>query len=201
VAAAPAVTTLEIVAALILLVSVVLSAIENIWSWPTAIAGVALYVVVFYHAKLYADMGLQFIYIAISVYGWYEWLHGGDDAGALRVSRTPVRTMLLGCVAAAAFTLILGLLLRRLTDAALPFADAGLTSFSLLAQFLMARKYIENWYIWITVDVFYIVMFIVKKLYPTSVLYAAFIAACVLGLVQWRRAAVAPASDSAAPVS
>jgi nicotinamide mononucleotide transporter len=188
VAPAPAVSTIEIVAAVILLISVVLSAIENIWSWPTAIIGVALYIVVFYQAKLYADMGLQFIYIAISIYGWYEWLHGGEEQGELRVSKAPMPILLTGSLVAATFTLALGLFLRHFTDAALPFADSALTSFSLLAQFLMARKYIENWYIWIIVDVFYIAMFMFKHLYPTAVLYAAFIGACTLGLVQWRRA-------------
>lgn len=187
-AAAPVVSTIEIVAAVILLISVVLSAVENIWSWPTAIAGVALYIVVFYQAKLYADMGLQFIYIAISIYGWWEWLHGGEDKGELRVSKAPMRILIIGSIIAAVFTLTLGLFLRHFTDAALPFADSALTSFSLLAQFLMARKYLENWYIWIIVDVFYIAMFIFKHLYPTAVLYAAFIGACTLGLVQWRRA-------------
>jgi nicotinamide mononucleotide transporter len=181
------VSAVEIVAAVILLVSVVLSAMENIWSWPTAIVGVALYIVVFYQTKLYADMGLQFIYIAISIYGWYEWLHGGEEKGELHVSKAPMSILMIGTVIAIAATFSIGLFLRRFTDAALPFADAGLTSFSLLAQYLMARKYIENWYIWIAVDVFYIAMFIFKHLYPTAVLYAAFIGACTLGLVQWRR--------------
>jgi len=187
VATAPAVSTIEIVAAGILLISVVLSALENIWSWPTAIIGVAMYIVVFFQAKLYADMGLQFIYIAISIYGWYEWLHGGEESGQLHVSKAPMSILATGSIVAALFTLGLGLFLRHFTDAALPFADSALTSFSLLAQFLMARKYIENWYIWIVVDVFYIAMFIFKHLYPTAVLYAAFIGACTLGLVQWRR--------------
>jgi len=191
VATAPVVTTIEIVAAGILLISVILSAVENIWSWPTAIVGVALYIIVFYEAKLYADMGLQFIYIAISIYGWWKWLHGGEDKGELRVSRAPMPTLIIGSLLAAAFAVTLGLLFRQFTDNPLPFADSALTSFSLLAQFLMAKKYIENWYIWIVVDVFYIAMFIFKHLYPTAVLYAAFIGACTLGLVQWRKAVTA----------
>jgi nicotinamide mononucleotide transporter len=188
VARTPAVSWIEYTAAAILLISVVLSALENIWSWPTAIAGVALYIIVFYQAKLYADMGLQVVYIAISVYGWYEWLHGGEEAGVLQVSKVPMRVLLAGTIIALAATTALGLFFRHYTDAALPFADSALTSFSLLAQFMMARKYLENWYLWILVDVFYIAMFIFKHLYPTAVLYAAFIGACTLGFVQWRKA-------------
>jgi nicotinamide mononucleotide transporter len=195
VARTPAVSWIEYVAAGILLISVVLSALENIWSWPTAIAGVALYIIVFYQAKLYADMGLQVVYIAISIYGWYEWLHGGKEAGALQVSKVPMNVLLTGTMIALGATAGLGLFFRHYTDAALPFADSALTSFSLLAQFLMARKYLENWHVWITVDVFYIAMFIFKHLYPTAVLYAAFIGACTLGLVQWRKA-ITPVAES-----
>jgi nicotinamide mononucleotide transporter len=195
VARTPAVSWIEYVAAGILLISVVLSALENIWSWPTAIAGVALYIIVFYQAKLYADTGLQVVYIAISIYGWYEWLHGGKEAGVLQVSKVPMNVLLTGTMIALGATAGLGLFFRHYTDNPLPFGDSALTSFSLLAQFLMARKYLENWHVWITVDVFYIAMFIFKHLYPTAVLYAAFIGACTLGLVQWRKA-ITPVAES-----
>jgi len=189
VAAAPVVSTIEIVAAAILLYSVVLSARENIWSWPTAIIGVALYIIVFYDAKLYADMSLQFIYIIINVYGWWKWLHGDKEhEGVLHVSKAPLRTMLLGSIVAIIATFAFGLFFHHFTKASFPYFDSALSSFSLLAQYLMARKYIENWYLWITVDVFYIAMYTSKHLYVTAVLYALFIAPCVLGVVEWRRA-------------
>jgi nicotinamide mononucleotide transporter len=183
---------IEIIGAVILVISVVLSAVENIWSWPTAIIGVGFYIVVFYQNKLYADMGLQVIYIIISIYGWYEWLHGGEKQGELHVSRAPLRILILGSLVAVALTAGLGVFFQHYTDASLPFADSALSAFSLLAQFLMARKYIDNWYIWITVDVFYIAMYIFKHLYPTALLNVAFIGACTLGLVQWRRAMRGP---------
>jgi nicotinamide mononucleotide transporter len=188
VAAAEAVSKLEVAAAVILLVSVALSAIENIWSWPTAIIGVAMYTVVFYQAKLYSDMGLQFIYVVINIYGWWKWLHGGKDEGVLQVSRAPVRVMVIGSLIACAGALGFGLFFHYVTDAAFPFADSALSWFSLLAQYLMARKYLENWHLWITLDVFYIAMYINKHLYVTAGLYAAFIVPCVLGVVQWQRA-------------
>lgn len=187
-APAETVSWLEIIAAAILLISVGLSAIENIWSWPTAIVGVAMYIFVFYDAKLYSDMCLQFIYVIINIYGWWKWLHGGADQGVLHVSRAPLRVLIVGsliaCVAAAAF----GFIFQHFTPASFPYADSALSWFSLLAQYLMARKYLENWHLWITLDVFYIAMYINKHLYVTAGLYAAFIVPCVLGVVQWQRA-------------
>ena len=178
---------MEWIAALILLVSVFLSAKENIWSWPTAIIGVAIYIYIFWNVQLYAEVGLQLIYIAISVYGWYHWLYGGERHTELPVSRASTKTNVVSTAIATVFALVLGEVLTRITDASLPRADAALTSFSLLAQWQMSRKYLLNWAIWIIVDVFYIVMFIVKELYVTAGLYAAFIIVCILGLIEWKR--------------
>jgi nicotinamide mononucleotide transporter len=185
-------SAIEWAAAIIVFISVVLSARQNIWSWPTAIVGVGIYVFVFWNAKLYADMGLQFVFIILSIFGWYEWLHGGEQRTELRVSRAPLRVHLIGTTITILFAAILGTLLHRYTDAALPYADSTLTAFSLLAQWQMARKYLENWLIWIAVDVFYIAMYSYKHLYVTAVLYAAFIVVCSLGYVQWKRSEPKP---------
>jgi len=176
----------EAAAAAITLISVYLSTRQNIWSWPTAIIGVAIYVVVFWESKLYADMGLQFVYIALSFYGWYEWLYGGENRSELRVSSGWRGSYPLAIAVTIVFALSLGTFLRRTTDAALPYADSTLTSFSLLAQWMMTRKYLENWFVWIGVDVFYIAMFTFKHLYLTALLYAVFIGVCWLGYVEWR---------------
>ena len=186
-ATAPVVTTIEIVAAGILLISVILSAVENIWSWPTAIVGVALYIIVFYEAKLYADMGLQVVYFALSLYGWYEWLYGGENRTELHVSGTTktlgVRLVVIGVV----FAAVLGTLLARFTDAALPYVDSATTSTSLVAQWMMTRKILENWAVWMAVDVVYVGMFIYKHLYLTAGLYTVFFVLAVMGYVQWKR--------------
>jgi nicotinamide mononucleotide transporter len=180
-------TWTEAAAAAITLISVYLSARQNIWSWPTAIVGVGIYVVVFWQSKLYADMGLQFVYIALSIYGWYEWLHGGENKSELKVSAGWRRSYPLALLITIVFALALGTFLCKTTDAALPYADASLTSFSLLAQWMMTKKYIENWWLWIAVDVFYIAMFTFKHLYLTAVLYAVFIGVCWFAYVEWRR--------------
>ena len=178
---------LEIIAALVGAVSVWLSVRQNIWSWPTAIVNVVLYTLVFYEAKLYADMGLQVIYAVLSVYGWYEWLYGGEGRTELHVTRTGARVGALLAVIALLGSALLGTLLHRETDAALPYMDAALSSTSLVAQWMMTRKLLENWLVWIAVDVLYVGMFIFKGLYLTAGLYAVFLALAVRGYVDWRR--------------
>ena len=177
---------LEIFAAAVGAWSVWLSVRQNVLSWPTAIVNVVLYTIVFYEAKLYADMGLQVVYAVLSVYGWYQWLYGGEGHTTLHVSRTP-RSLAIGlALIAAACAALLGTVLHRTTDAALPFMDSALTSASLVAQWMMTRKLLENWAVWITVDVLYVGMFIYKGLYVTAVLYAVFLGLAVKGWIDWR---------------
>src|SRR6476620_9647633 len=178
---------LELLAAVVGAISVWLSVRQNIWSWPTAIVNVVLYALVFYDAKLYADMGLQVIYAILSVYGWYEWLYGGAGRTELHVTRTTARLRWLLGVIALAGSVLLGTLLHHETDAALPYMDAALSSTSLVAQWMMTRKLLENWLVWIAVDVLYVGMFIFKDLYLTAALYAVFLALAVRGYVDWRR--------------
>ena len=131
---------LELVAAITGAISVWLSVRQNIWSWPTAIVNVVLYALVFWDAKLYADMGLQVIYAVLSLYGWYQWLYGGEGRTELRVTRTAPRLGALLTVIAAAGSAVLGALLRHTTDAALPFMDSFLSSTSLVAQWMMTTN-------------------------------------------------------------
>jgi len=181
------VSTLELVAALVGALSVYLSVRQNIWSWPTAIVNVVLYTLVFYDAKLYADMGLQVIYAVLSVYGWYEWLHGGENKTELHVTRTGRRLAIVLSLIGVAGAAVLGVILRGATDAALPFMDSFLSSTSLIAQWMMTKKKLENWIVWIAVDVLYVGMFAFKHLYLTSALYAVFLGLAVRGYIDWRR--------------
>lgn len=191
---------LELFAAAVGALSVWLSVRQIIWSWPTAIVNVVLYAIVFYEARLYADMGLQVVYAVLSVYGWYEWLHGGENRTELHVTRTGPRLGALLALIAVAGSVLLGMLLHRATDAALPFLDSALSSTSLVAQWMMTRKKLENWLVWIAVDVLYVGMFIYKGLYLTAGLYAVFLALAVRGYVDWRRSTTvaSPAAAAAA---
>ncbi len=186
-------TTLEAVAVVFGIVSVWLSVREHVVSWPTAIVSVSLYFFVFRDARLYADMGLQVFYAGISAYGWYHWLFGGANRGALRVSRTPRPVWLALPVLWVAGTAALGTLLHRGTDAALPYVDSALTVGSLLAQWMMTRKYLENWTIWVGLDVAYVILFISRDLRLTAFLYVVYGILAARGLVEWRRSLVTTA--------
>jgi nicotinamide mononucleotide transporter len=182
------VSLLEVFAVAFGLVSVYLSTRENIWSWPTAIINVGLYALLFFRERLYADMGLQVVYLILSLYGWYEWLYGGENRTALHVSRTTLRTALLVTVLGVAGSVALGTLLRRLTNAALPYLDSTLSVFSLIAQWMMTRKMLENWALWLLLDIVYVGMFIfLKHLYFTAFQYAVFLVLAVIGYAQWLR--------------
>ena len=176
-------TPIEVVAFVFGVATVYLSARENIWSWPTGMVNVALYAVIFFQERLYADMGLQVIYFALSVYGWYEWLHGGAEKSPLKISRAPRAMLLWLAVGGVAFAAALTQLLARTTNAAVPAIDSSCTTVSLVAQFLMTRKYLENWAVWVAVDIVYVGLFISRGLMLTAVLYGIF---TLLALYAWR---------------
>ncbi|MBK9088204.1 MAG: nicotinamide mononucleotide transporter [Holophagales bacterium] len=176
-----------------------LTAKESPWCWPTGLVNVSLYIVVFWQAKLYADMGLQVVYVVVCLYGWWEWLHGGAGGGRLSVSRAPRRTLAALTVAGAAFAVFLGFALHRGTDAALPFWDSTTTAYSLVAQWLQTKKQIETWWFWIAVDVVYIGVYAVKGLWLTALLYAIFLALCLVGLKEWKRSLATPRAEGSLP--
>jgi len=178
---------LEAVAVIFGIVSVYLSTRENIWSWPTALINVSLFSALFLRSGLYSDTGLQIVYFVLSLYGWYEWLYGGAGRTAIAVSRTSSRTwVVLGGLAVIVWGL-LGTITSRLPGTALPYVDAATTTVSLIAQWMMTRKLIENWLIWIAVDVIYVGMFIFKGLYLTAFNYGLYLALAILGYLAWKR--------------
>ena len=180
-------STLEWIAAIAGAVSVYLSARENIWSWPTAIVNVGLYIIVFRRAGLYSDMGLQVVYLLLSIYGWYEWLYGGANRTQLVVSRATRRQWLLATPIALIFWLLLARYTATLSGVALPYLDSGLTTVSLVAQWMMTRKILENWMLWIIADIVYVPMYVYKKLPVTAALYLVFLVLAVIGLRGWWR--------------
>lgn len=179
--------SLEVIAVVITLIAVYLTVRQIIWCWPLGMISVTLYALVFFQAKLYADMGLQALYFGLAIYGWWAWLHGGKNHGELEVSLTSNRMRAVLALIGVVSGVVLGQALNRFTDASLPFMDSILTSFSIVAQWMQTRKLLEAWLVWLAVDVFYVGMFLYKGLYPTAGLYAIFLYLAVLGFVEWRR--------------
>ena len=181
----------EVVGVVTGVLAVWLTTRQKIWCWPVGIVSVASFIVVFFHAKLYAAMGLQAVYVGLAAYGWYAWLHGGEGQGALKVSRLPRRLALGLAVAGAAASGIAGYWLRARTDEALPYLDGFTTSFSLVAQWMQTRKFLENWVVWAVVDVVYVGMSLSQGLTLTAGLYAVYIGLALLGFRDWRRSMIA----------
>jgi len=167
-----------------------LTAKRNLLCWPITLAADVLYLVVFYQARLLSDSLLQMFFVAFTLYGWWHWWRGVREEGEVRV--VPLRTgsMLIAVAVGALGSVVLGIPAKRL-HAALPFLDATLTSFSLVASWWQARKHVANWWLWIVVDLVYIGEYIYKDLWLTAVLYAGLVVLAVIGLRDWRRAPLA----------
>jgi len=187
-------TPLEIAAALFILVNVWLATVENIWTWPTGIVGVILYAVVNYKAGYFANAGLQLVYLVLSIMGWYEWLHGGPKGTELHVRRTN-RRQWIGC---AIWSVVLWIaiyeLLRITNNAQQLMFDSGTTALSLVGQWMMNEKLLENWWFWLVVDIAYVPMYYRSGNWVTSVLYAVFCILCIKGIVDWKRSLRSTAS-------
>jgi len=160
---------------------------ENIWNFPIGIVNTAGYAVVFFEARLYGDASLNVLYCALGILGWYLWLFGGDKNAPLRVVRAGRLELALVALLVVLGT---GILWRtvRLAGGASPLGDAVTTSLSLGAQWLLNRKRVENWVLWIVADAIYVPLYIYRGLNLTALLYAVFFVMAVMGLKAWTRA-------------
>ncbi len=172
-------------------VCVVLVIRRSIWNWPAGLANNGFYLVLFAQFGLYADAGLQIVYLALGAYGWWAWLRGGPHRSALLIQRTTRQQAVIFAGATLIGAVAMALLLSRLTNSTVPWADGLTTALSLVAQWMLTRKLLENWWVWIVADVLYVGLYIYKELYLTAVLYAVFLVLCVLGLRAWRRVFIA----------
>ena len=183
----------EIVAAVFGLVCVILTIRQNIWCWPAGLVQVTLYILVFYEARLYSDMLLHVIYVAMQFFGWWNWLYGGENRTRLAVVRLAPAAGVFWSGLAVVGTLALGWSMSRYTNADLPYWDAAITVLSLIAQWLMAKKTLESYLIWILVDVLAVGVYAVKALYPSTLLYACFLCLATAGFLEWRKDLPKPA--------
>ncbi|MFZ6742260.1 nicotinamide riboside transporter PnuC [Undibacterium sp. JH2W] len=179
---------LELLSFALSIITVALNIRQLHWAWLFSIISSGLYAAVFFDARLYGDMGLQFVFILVSVWGWMCWLRGDDGHEHLPVTRLQAQ----GRWAAVGVTLLafvlLAWFLKRYTDTDVPYADGFLTAGSLLGQVLLSRKKLENWHVWIIVDVLYVGLYVYKGLMLTAVLYAIFIFMAIAGLRVWSKA-------------
>ncbi|HJP70182.1 MAG TPA: nicotinamide riboside transporter PnuC [Candidatus Limnocylindria bacterium] len=181
---------------------VALTVRQHILNWPVGIFSSALFLVLFVQAGLYADTALQVVYVVLGFYGWWHWLHGGPRRDDLPVTALPRRTGIALAFLAIAMTIGFGAFLST-TDDPLPYPDAATTALSLTAQYLLTRKHIENWPVWIFgVNIPYVAIYLYKGLAMTAALQLVFIALSIAGWVAWRRSInerPAPAADRVAP--
>jgi nicotinamide mononucleotide transporter len=180
---------IEILGAILGIAYVFFSIRQNILTWPVGLLTSLLYVWVFLVSKLYADMGLQVYYVVISIYGWYEWLYGNRNSTetTLKVSRLTIRFGFVLSTITALIFVIIWIILKNFTDSTVPVADALATALSLVATWMLARKILEHWLIWIFVDIFSIGLFWYKELYPTVFLFVVYTVMAFVGFIEWKK--------------
>ena len=180
-------SALELISFVLAAITVILNIRQNHWAWGFAIASSAMYAVVFHRAQLFGDMGLQGVFIAVSIWGWYQWLHGGVAKTPLMVTRASATESAFGVAGWLAGFAILAYFLDHYTPTDVPYIDGFLTAGSLVGQILLSRKKVENWVVWIIVDILYVWLYLYKDLILTAILYGVFIVLAAIGLYTWRR--------------
>lgn len=165
-----------------------LAAKNNILNWPIAIVSVTIYIFIFFESKLYADMGLQVYFLLTNLYGWYYWGKQKNNPEKQRpIAVITKNEILISILAIIVFTIALGFLLHKNTDASFPFVDSFCTACSLIAQFFLARRVLQNWLIWIFVDIIYVGVYFSKELYATGLMYALYIIIATVGYLDWKK--------------
>lgn len=180
---------IEILGSVFGLLYILLSIKQNIWCWPVGFITSALYIYVFFVTKFYADMGLQVYYLMVSIYGWYFWMFGAkskkqDD---LKISKTGVKLGAILFIFNAVLFALIAFILVNYTDSQIPYWDAFTTAASFVATWMLARKKIEHWVIWIIVDAVSLGLYLYKGLYPTVLLFAVYTILAIFGYTEWRK--------------
>lgn len=182
---------IEIFGALAGLLYVFLSIKENILLWPIGLVTSLVYIYVFFSSKFYADMGLQVYYVLVSIYGWYFWIKGKGknkkEDKNLTITKTPFKTVLILVFVTLALFGVMGWFLSNYTDSPVPYWDALTTAASIVATWMLAKKFIEQWLLWIVVDIISGILYFTKELYPTVILFGVYTIMAVIGYFQWKK--------------
>ncbi|RZJ77246.1 MAG: nicotinamide riboside transporter PnuC, partial [Chryseobacterium sp.] len=163
-----------------------LAAKENILNWPVSILSVIAYAWVFYHAKMYGDMALQFYFLFTAFYGWYFWTRKKQTSDKpVTVLSSQHWLIVIGSVLM--LSVLLGFFLDHFTDTDVPFADGFCTAVSFVAQVLLTRKILQNWVLWIIVDICYVPLYIYKQLNLSAIFYVVLVGLAIKGFLDWRK--------------
>ncbi|OFI38394.1 nicotinamide mononucleotide transporter [Arthrobacter sp. SW1] len=178
---------------------------QKLWNWPVGIINNIAFIILFLGAGLYAESVLQVIFAAIAVYGWFNWIRGNartESRNDLPIRDATRKEIYAGAAAAAVGTAIVAMLLTHGTDSQVPWPDAFVLTASLVATYGQAKKIFQHWHVWILIDLVSIPLYFSRGLALTAILYIGFLALCVYGLLDWRRArkaaSVEPAPELAA---
>ncbi len=178
----------EIAATLLSLIYLYLSVKQNVSLWIFGFLSSALYVVVFFHAKFYADMSLQFYYLAVSVYGWVSWKKGKAETGEeLPVKTVKLRQALWLLALTVVVFFIYYFILSNHTDSPVPIGDSITTALSITATLMLTKKVIEHWLLWIIADGISVGLYIYRGLYPTTLLFVLYTIVAIVGFISWRK--------------
>ncbi|MFW5657872.1 MAG: nicotinamide riboside transporter PnuC [Bacteroidota bacterium] len=172
------------------LVYIILSIRQNIWLWPLGFITSAIYIYVFYLTRFYADMGLQFYYLFISIYGWIYWRKGNSKdkiTSETKIARLNIKAFLVYLFINAILFVFIAYILIHYTDSDLPWWDSFTTSTSIIATYMLARKVLEHWILWIIVDSVSAGLYLYKDLYPTVVLFIIYTILAIMGFFEWKR--------------
>ena len=180
---------IELLGAILGILYILFSIRQSILTWPTGLLTSVLYTIVFFQSKFYADMGLQVYYVVISIYGWYFWLKGAkpEENNSVPVSKLAKKHWIILGIVSAAIYVILVFILIDFTDSDVPYMDSLTTALSIVATWMLAKKYIEQWLIWIFVDALSAGLYVYKNLWPTVILFVVYTIMAILGYIEWKK--------------
>ena len=179
---------IEIVGAILSLIYLYLSIKQRVSLWFYGIVSSLFYIVVFFQTKFYADMSLQFYYVIISIYGWINWKKGNTESSEeLPATKITQKFILISIFATSIIYLIYYIVLAKFTDSTIPKSDAFVGALSIIGTWMLARKFIENWLVWIATDALCVGLYIYKNLYPTAILFIIYTVMAWVGYQQWKK--------------
>lgn len=182
-----AMSPFELAAVVLGIAYLLLAMRESPWCWPAALISTSLFLIVFWRVNLLMETALQLYYIAMAIYGWWHWRHGGPEDSTLTIRRWRLSQHALALLVVIVLTLISGTLLSKETDAALPYLDSFTTWGSILTTWMVTQKILENWLYWLVIDAASLILYLDRELYLTAGLFLVYLIIVIFGFFAWRK--------------